>query len=224
MGARPAAAAADQVVIGYVHPGTVRAEFCASLLAVCMEGATRVASVIAVGSGPNISTARNMVCRQFLEQDQAAWLLMCDTDMWFPADTADRLVAAADPVERPVVGALCYSQNTDNGGGEPYPTMYELAEGPAGEIVFVRYRQWPEGVVVQVAGTGAACLLIHRTVLERVEKHAGDRAAPWFRESGNGSALVGEDLTFCLRCAAAGIPVHVATGVAVGHVKTTMLI
>lgn len=212
------------VIIGYVHPGTVRAEFCASLLAACMEGPVPVASVLAVGSGPNISTARNVVCRQFLEQDAAEWLLMLDTDMCFTADVPARLLGAADPVERPVIGALCYSQNTDDPAGEPYPTMYELTEAPDEGLLFVRYKRWPEGAVVQVAGTGAACLLIHRTALERAEKAAGDRAAPWFRESVSGSRLVGEDLTFCLRCAAAGIPVHVATGVTVGHMKTTMLI
>jgi hypothetical protein len=210
-------------VIGYVHGGLVRAEFAASLLAVAMEGKTPVDAVIAVGSGPNISTARNMVCRQFLEQDAAAWLFMCDTDMWFPADTIDRLAAAADPGQRPVIGGLCFSQNTDNGGGEPYSTMYELAERD-GEICFVRYKQWPEDTVVRVAATGAACLLIHRDALLAVEKRAGDRAAPWFRESVAGSALIGEDLTFCLRLGAAGIPVHVCTGVKAGHMKTTMLI
>jgi GT2 family glycosyltransferase len=214
----------DHAVIGYVHPGTVRAEFCASLLAVCMEGSTPVDSVLAVGSGPNISTARNIVARSFLEEQGAAWLFMCDTDMWFPADTIDRLIAAADPVDRPVVGGLCFSENTDNGGGEPYSTMYELAESPEGDLAFVRYRKWAEDTVVQVAATGAACLLIHRTVLEAVAKRSGDKAAPWFRESVTGSALMGEDLTFCLRCAAAGIPVHVHTGVKVGHMKTTMLI
>ncbi len=102
--------------------------------------------------------------------------------------------------------------------------MYELADSPDGGITFIRYKRWPEGAVVQVAGTGAACLLIHRTVLERVEKEIGDKAAPWFRESVSGSRLVGEDLTFCLRCAAANVPVHVHTGVHVGHMKTTMLI
>jgi hypothetical protein len=35
---------------------------------------------------------------------------------------------------------------------------------------------------------------------------------------------MGEDLTFCLRLGAAGIPVHVATAVRAGHMKTTMLI
>jgi GT2 family glycosyltransferase len=164
------------------------------------------------------------VCRQFLEDPrQSPWLFMCDTDMWFERDLVDRLIAAADPVERPVVGALCYSQNTDGGGGEPYPTMYELTERD-GQLVFVRYSSWPEGAVVRVTATGAAALLIHRGALEAVEKSAGDPAAPWFRESPVGRSLMGEDLTFCLRLGAAGIPVHVATGVKAGHMKTAMLI
>jgi GT2 family glycosyltransferase len=211
----------QHAVIGYVHGGTVRAEFAASLLAVAMEGKTPIDAVIAVGSGPNISTARNMVARSFLEERDAPWLFMCDTDMWFPADTVDRLIAAADPVERPVTGGLCFSQNTD--GGEPYSTMYEPVERD-GELAFVRYKKWPEDTCVRVGATGAAALLIHRTALDAVEKISPDRAAPWFRESAIGGALVGEDLTFCLRLAKAGVPVHVHTGVHVGHMKTTMLI
>jgi hypothetical protein len=214
---------ADSCVIGYVHGGTVRAEFTASLLAVAMEGDTRVEAVIAVGSGPNISTARNMVARSFVDAEQAPWLFMCDTDMWFPASTVDQLVAAADPAARPVVGGLCYSQNTDQPGGEPYSTMYELTERD-GELCFIRYKQWPDNTVVRVAATGAACLLIHRDALLAVEKRSGDKAAPWFRESVAGISLIGEDLTFCLRLGAAGIPVHVHTGVKAGHMKTTMLI
>ncbi len=213
----------EHCVIGYVHGGLVRAEFAASLLAVAMEGKTAVDAVIAVGSGPNISTARNMVTRSFLEERDTPWLFMCDTDMWFERDTVDRLIAAADPVERPVVGALCFSQNTDNGGGEPYSTMYEPVERD-GQLAFVRYKKWPEDECVQVGATGAACLLMHRSALETVADLVGDKAAPWFRESVVGGALIGEDLTFCLRLAKAGIPVHVHTGVHVGHMKTTMLI
>jgi GT2 family glycosyltransferase len=179
--------------------------------------------VIAFESGPNISNARNMIVREFLDAQAAPWLLMLDTDMWFPADTAGRLIAAADPVERPVIGALCFSRNAD--GGEPFSTMYELTEPEPGRIAFARYKTWPEDRCVRVSATGAACLLLHRDALLAVEKSAGDQAAPWFRETPVGPmALMGEDLTFCLRCAAAGIPVHVHTGVRAGHMKTTMLI
>jgi GT2 family glycosyltransferase len=209
-------------VIGYVTGGWNRNEFTASLLAVCMEGRTRIRTVAALESGPNISTGRNLVVREFLDGGLAPWLFMCDTDMSFGADTVDRLIAAAHPVERPVVGALCFSLSQ----GRKYPTMYELVEGAQGGLAFRRHREWPEDAVVRVSATGAACLLMHRDALLAVEKRADDACAPWFRESAIGAplSLMGEDLTFCLRAGAAGVPIHVATGVKVGHMKTTMLI
>jgi hypothetical protein len=78
---------------------------------------------------------------------------------------------------------------------------------------------------VQVSATGTGFLLMHRGALEKVRRHAGDTAAPWFRESPVGAplSLMGEDMTFCLRAGAAGIPVHVHTGVQVGHMKPEML-
>lgn len=212
---------ADHAVIGYVHGGLVRAEFAASLLAVAMEGRTPLDAVLTLESGPNISTARNKLCDDFLRGQTAPWLLMCDTDMVLSADVLDQLIAAADPVERPVVGGLCYSLEA----GVPKPTMYELTEKD-GRLAFARRTSWPEDRCVQVSATGAACLLMHRDALEAVAKRAGDVSAPWFRETAIGAplALMGEDLTFCLRCAAAGVPVHVHTGVKAGHMKTTMLI
>jgi GT2 family glycosyltransferase len=214
----------QHIVVGYVHGGTVRAEFLASLLALARKhGGARVDVFLAAPSGPNISEARNLVVRRFLEECRAPWLLMCDTDMVFTPADADALVAAADPVKRPVLGALCYSQ--DGATGEKQPTMYELvAEDGGGQVGFARYKIWPADACMPVSATGAAFLLMHRDALEAVAKASGDRAAPWFRESVIGAALVGEDMTFCLRCAAAGIPVHVNTGVTVGHVKSVTLI
>jgi hypothetical protein len=212
------------VAVGYVRGGYVRGEFLESMLALARKhGGARVDVFLAVPSGPNISEGRNLVVRRFLEECRAPWLLMVDTDMVFGAAEVDRLAEAADPVARPVLGALCYSQDGET--GEKQPTMYELLQEPdGGQIGFVRYKIWPEDICVPVGATGAAFLLMHRDALERVAKASGDRAAPWFRESVIGAALVGEDLTFCLRCAAAGIPVHVHTGVKIGHMKTTMLI
>jgi GT2 family glycosyltransferase len=204
---------ADRAVVGYVHPGTVRAEFMASLLAIAPV------RTLPVQSGPRISEARNLLVRRFLEGD-ATWLFMVDTDMVFAADAVDRLVAAADPVERPVVGGLTYCPGLL--GAEPDPTMFQRVD-VRGEPGLIHYRDWPRGECVQVAATGAAALLIHRTALERVAKTAEDPAAPWFCESRLGGLLIGEDLTFCLRCADAGIPVWVHTGVQFGHVKSVML-
>jgi hypothetical protein len=212
------------VVIGYVRGRLVEGEFMESLLAVSRKtGGVAVDVFLRAPSGPNISEARNLIVRRFLDECRAPWLLMTDTDMVFTPGDVDRLAAAADPVKRPVLGALCYSQ--DEVTGEKQPTMYELVQEPGGgQLGFARYKMWPEDACVPVAATGAAFLMMHRDALRAVAKASGDRAAPWFRESVIGSALVGEDMTFCLRCAAANVPVHVHTGVHVGHLKTTMLI
>ncbi len=212
----------DHVVIGYLRPTLVHGAFAESLLSVVMEGKTPVDAVLALEWGPNLSTGRNRLCADFLARPGTPeWLFMVDTDMVLQADTVDRLVAAADPVEVPVLGGLCWSLDA----GVKVPTMYELVEKEPGRVAFTRPARWPDDAVVRVSATGAACLLIHRSVLETVAASSGDAAAPWFRETAVAPmSLMGEDLTFCLRLGAAGIPVHVHTGVKVGHMKTTMLI
>lgn len=206
------------LVVGYVHGGTVRAEFAASLLDTILTGPAAVETVLALESGPNISTARNKICDEFLRVRRAPWLLMCDTDMTFAPDAAAELIKAADPEKRPVVGGLCYSLEQ----GEPLPTMYELIED-GGRLAFTRYKTWPEGAVIRVSATGAAFLLVHRGALEKI-RDTRDPAAPWFRETAAGPlALMGEDMTFCLRAAAANVPVHVHTGVRAGHMKTVRI-
>src|ERR1039458_6700709 len=127
----------DHAVFGYVHGGWVRAEREASLLALALEGGTHLDAVIAWESGPNISTARNMIVSKFLTEQSASWLLMCDTDMVFAADALDRLVSRAHPQERPVVGAPWYQPSPD--GGDPLPVMLELGENEAGRLAFSRY-------------------------------------------------------------------------------------
>jgi GT2 family glycosyltransferase len=211
----------EHAVIGYCHPGTVRAEFCASLVATAMEGKTPLDAVLTLASGPNISTARNRIVADFLTRQHAPWLLMVDTDMVFAGDALDRLIAAAHPVERPIIGGLCFSQDGDTS----YPVMYELGEGEGGSLAFVRYTTWPEDACQRVSATGAAFLLMHRDALLKIEQVSKDPAAPWFRESPVGAplALMGEDMTFCLRAGAAKIRIHVHTGVQIGHMKPTML-
>jgi hypothetical protein len=147
---------------------------------------------------------------------------MCDTDMVFQLDTLDKLMEAADPVERPVLGGFCMKQDMN---GAVSPTLFQFISDRSGGLMPLPYPKYPENEVMRVEGTGAACLLIHRSVLETVEKNTGDRAAPWFREidSTMPGQLISEDLTFCLRCASAGIPVHVHTGIRVGHVKTQII-
>jgi GT2 family glycosyltransferase len=215
--------APDHAVIGYVRGKDVTGEFCESLVSVAMEASTPLDAVLRYVSGPNISTPRNLVVDEFLRSYKAPWLLMVDTDMVFAPDALDRLIKAASAENAPLVGALCYSQN--DGAADPYPVMYELVQEPGKPMAFTRPESWPEDALMRVSATGGAFLLLHREALEAI-RDGRDPAAPWFREAaipGAELSLMGEDMTFCLRAAAAGIPVHVHTGVQVGHMKPEML-
>jgi GT2 family glycosyltransferase len=171
-------------------------------------------------AGANIVTPRNKVLREFVEQKpDAEWVLLLDDDMTFEPDLLDRLLASADKTERPIVGGLCFSLNKGE-DQEVCPTLYGL--GPQGTT---RMMDYPPDQLVQVAATGAACLLIHRTALEAVAAKF-PKPWPWFQETITGDDWgdsMSEDITFCLRANSVGLPVHVDTAVKVGHVKPVVV-
>lgn len=178
------------------------------------------------GTG-GIPEGRNECARNFLDHTDGEWLWFVDTDMGFAPETVDRLVASADEHRRPVVGGLCFAQRKIADG--PYhsarngviPTIYSLVE-TADEVGFLAADSYPRDEVVQVAGTGAACLLIHRRVLRKIRAKYGDA---WFDPYTHPTGMRGrprtfsEDLSFCLRVAGVGEDVHVDTAVKTVHHK-----
>lgn len=194
------------VCVAYAHPGTVRAEFADSLFG--LLNGYQVKSRICQQSGPRIATTRNQMVRAFLDDTTAEWLWMVDTDMTFDPDILERLLDCNEEV----VGGLCFARAK----GGIYPTMYRYDE----ETEFIeRVYDYPEDELVSVSATGAACLLVHRSVLEKV---GIDNKEPyrWFADTATPDGReIGEDITFCLRCLDIGIPVHVHTGIKCGHIK-----
>lgn len=165
-------------------------------------------------SGANITNARNEIATTMLATD-ADWLWFFDTDMVCEPDILDRLIEAAHPEDRPVLGALCFSLQD---GWRACPTLYVIRDdGKVGRVF-----DYPEKTVMRVL-TGTGCLLIHRTVLEKMQAQQFSDAYPWFQETKIGSLPIGEDITFCLRAESIGIPVHVDTGIECGHEKTYVI-
>lgn len=173
--------------------------------------------------------ARNSLMAHWLDKIESAdWLFMIDTDMGFRPDVIDRLIEAADPIDRPVVGALCFGLKRDelddgyNGyRTQPFPTLYRFGETHWGEPGFiVRSDGYPENTLLQVAGTGAACLLVHRSAAALVRETVTGGRPEWFDQIRYQSGtLVSEDLSFCYRLGRAGVPVFVHTGVRTTHAK-----
>lgn len=224
--------AAGKVIVGYLHPGTVDAPFMRSIVNMIAYDWTHHCrlrdggGMIEYQAGANLSGPRNNLVKQFMGM-AAEWLLMVDSDMQFPPDSLDRLVAQADPVERPIVGGLCFGLEAD---GKHTPTLFDVFKGKDGQPEVGRYSEWPVDSLMKVGGTGTAFLLIHRTVFDRFDAFepkpgttAFNKTFPYFQETEYLGKPIGEDLTFCFRAGLLGIPVHVDTSLHIGHIKTRVL-
>lgn len=211
------------VALGYVHPDQVDAAWHTSMMQLQrhdLMGPRRLFGEIHIGSGPRIAHSRNMVVSHFLGTS-AEWLLMIDTDMVFGEDLLDRLLEVADPEGCPIVGGLCFS------GGKTArvnPTLYVASVDDDGLPVVGIVTDYPRDTLVQVDATGAACLLVHRSVYEKLHETWGEKTVnPWFAETEHAMREFGEDITFCMRARQAGFPIRVHTGIQVGHRKTHIL-
>lgn len=224
----------EKVVVAYLNPGDVDANFHECLLDLMVYDMALHKRIVngggrlAVQAGANLAGPRNGLVKKFLEYGKAEWMWMVDSDMTFAPDTVERLLEHADPEKAPIVGGLCFGFDDQ---GCIQPTLYGFQGNPNHPQV-IRYHEWKPDAMWQVAATGAACLLIHRSALVKIRdfKHPNRRgkrgfndAYPWFQETEHDGQPVGEDITFCWRAALAGIPVYVNTAVQLGHVKAREL-
>lgn len=223
------------VVVGYLDGGQWSACFGLSYRDLCLRDALGRQRIVRengrelrqlCGTG-GISEGRNEVARQFLDATDGEWLWFIDTDMGFAPDTVDRLVDTADYVHRPVVGGLCFAQRRTPRGdlhAEKFgivPTVYRFVELDD-ELGFVPMADYPRDQAVKVGATGAACLLIHRSVLVKIrEKHGDAWFDPIVHPTGlkGGRRVFSEDLSFCIRVQGIDIPLFVDTSVKTCHEK-----
>lgn len=196
------------VMLAFPHGGTVRTEFMLSVVGFFQQPDHQVRSWQAVHGGPVLGMNRNIMARNFMATD-LEWLWMIDTDVDFANDTLPQLMEAADPVDRPVVGASCLLVGDDF---KPVTNLYSIELGKPGEHLIAE----PD-TLMRVDGTGCGCLLVHRSVFETLGSFP-------FLEVVTAACEYSEDLSFCLRCREAKIPVYVHTGVKVGHTKALRLL
>ena len=172
-----------------------------------------------LSGGGGVDQARNDIAAEFLAMpEKPEWLLMVDADMiWKPSDLT-RLFEAADEETRPILGALCFCARLDD--DNVWPAL--LVDDGEGHLA--RVRDYPRGQIVTVTATGAAFLLVHRRVFERVAAaFPPDRPRVFFAISYVGGERIGEDVHFLLACGRLGIPVHVHTGICVNHGKVKLV-
>lgn len=223
------------VVFAFMYPETTSGFFTASLAAMLTFDAKHGRHVIdhggtiALSSGPRVAETRCLMVDLFATKyPDSEWLLMIDSDMTFPEDIVEALMHVADPVEAPIVGGLCFAGGKQSA---PYPTVYRLTTLETGQLGVERVYDYPRDAMVKVGATGGACLLMHRSVFAAMKTKFGELPSgepnpyPWFQEGiiGPHGEAWGEDILFCLRAHQLGIPVHVHTGIKLGHAKVQII-
>lgn len=225
----------DVVTLAYVHDQDVAHSWHTSYLELLgwdLSHHQRVARGgwlgMRYGTG-GLPAARNETVEQWLtDRRDADWLWWVDTDMGFAGDTVDRLLAASSSTKRPIVGALCFAHHEtglDGMGGyraHPVPTLYRWVDVGPDKRGFTSWLDYPRDQLVRVEGTGTGCVLIHRSVMEKI---AAEHGPHWYTPIRNDSTgkFMSEDLSFCVRAGALGFPVHVHTGIKTTHLKNVWL-
>lgn len=220
----------SDVLIGYLHPNDIAASFHKSLLNLVgwdMSHDRRLNgwSSVKCASG-GLPEGRNKLFESFLDSS-CEWLFMIDADMGFEPMALDLLLSVADPVERPIVGGLCFAQREAFEDGMngfrcvPRPTIFDWVQHEDGHWRFTGRAHYPVNTLVRCAATGGAFMVIHRSVAEKIRDEYGPA---WFdRVRGTDGSLIGEDISFFVRCQALDIPCHVHTGIRTSHLKNLWL-
>jgi len=181
-------------IVTFSHPDTWDASFGRSLLAMVMrDKGRRILDVVPSESSSFLVGGRNAQIELALSTS-AQWILMLDADMTFSPDLIERLRRRATPTR--IVGGLCFTATE-------LPVMF----GFDGQ----RIESWTPGALVPVLATGGACLMIHRSVFERLPY-------PWFYMTREHYQM-DQDQQFLRDCNRAGVEVAVDTSTVLGHVK-----
>lgn len=156
-------------------------------------------------SGMPYDQGRNVMCMRALEMG-FEWLFMLDSDVVPPHDAVTRLIAHKEPI---ISGMYCRRS--------PPVAVPVMIKGPTW------HTQFPMGSIQEVDLVGAGCLLIHRTVLERLPAIAPDRGKHWFdwrvdMPGPNDGTHLSEDFSFCLHAKNHGYKILVDTSIHCRHI------
>ncbi len=222
------------VVVAWISGGHIEHGFMDSMIDLLRHDSHSngyIKGFISMVTSPRVAEARSQVVDTFASQHEADWLLFIDTDMTFEPTMLDRMMEHADREKVPVLGGLCFGGRP---GSKIFPTVYEEYEDD-GHLTLRPAAYYPKDQLVRVGGTGAACLLVHRQVFAAMAEpypvgfgtfqNGAKNPYPWFVEglTGPRGEQYGEDIAFCKRLRHMGVPVHVHTGIKLGHIKPCVM-
>jgi len=148
------------VLIATPHVGIVPSKFAWGLRALQLPARWDIAYI----DGAPFDHARNYLAAQAIERD-AEWLFFLDSDVVPPPDALTRLIAMGQPL----VSGVYYKRSDSLG-----PCIWK--DHP--EKGSIQYSDYPKTLAFRADLVGAGCLLINRSILEKLPRTPDN---PWFR-------------------------------------------
>jgi hypothetical protein len=212
-----------KVSIGACDPGTVNAAWAYRMFQLCQDRRDRLGPFVRIKGSGLLSKMRNRVVKAFLDNTDSDWLLMIDVDEQLTTDVFDKLIATAHDKERPVVSALVFAAFDAHKHLYPKPVPAIFQDAPEGFLPLFKYDR---DSVFQIDACGTGCVLIHRSVLEKMREMADDNQGKdwcWFWDGPIDGNWISEDLLFSRRIRQLGFPIHANTGAILPHQKSYWL-
>lgn len=202
-----------------VNNGTIDSMLVLDLIHIAKEKNGHFDHLVQVGNVGLTTRSRNVVVKTFLEQTDADWLLMIDSDERLSLETWHKLIDSAHDKDRPIVSGLVFAAFFDDQDGlRPVPTIYRMDPEKGLEAIDA----YPIDKLIEVDATGTGCLLIHRSVLLDMQNQATPNQGKdwaWFVEGAIDGTYFGEDLLFSKRLKSMGYKIFAHTGAILPHHK-----
>ena len=210
---------ADKVCIGMVTDGKINGQLTIDLIQIARHSTQKLDQMVQVANVGLTTRSRNVMVKNFLEEVDTAWLLIIDSDERLPIEAFMKLIDTAHDKERPIVAGLVFAAFFDNKDSlRAVPTIYRNTIDKGLQPI----DDYPIDSVIEVDAAGTGCLLIHRSVLEKLRENATPNQGKdwaWFVEGAIDGTYFGEDLLFSKRLQSIGYKIHAHTGAILAHQK-----
>lgn len=190
----------NKVLIAIPNIGNIRSELAEFLLRI--RGDSNV--VVHFSHARPITSNRNIIVKKFMETD-CEYLLMIDSDVVPPLNILDM---------RNNKKEICGAYVCTNKGQNIIPLLMQLEDNKEYSIKNIKKNSLNE-----VDATGTGCLMIHRSVFEKMQK-------PYFEVffDEEGIQKEGSDFYFCRKAKEKEIKIYVDTRFAAVHYQTFPLL
>jgi len=209
----------ERVTIGWCDGGNVEGRFMSGVTNTIIEASKHKINIVNTirVNGNQIARQRQSLWDFWTNYSDSEWLLWVDSDIVLTTPVLKMLWDIADKKTKPVVtGVYFVSNQNEQSLMRPVPAIYKDTDNPYRTEVI---HPLPKDKVIPVDIAGFGLMLMHRSIIDPVNKVAGDFSV--FGENQQSKdKFISEDVSFCRKLKAAGIQLYAHTGALVQHMKT----